>query len=52
MKAKKNKRERSEQMQQVSAGLRDVLGMAQWRKPFLRRPPSTSAVPGEACAKK
>jgi hypothetical protein len=27
MKAKKNKRERSEQMQQVSAGLRDVLGM-------------------------
>ena len=32
MKAKKNKRERSEQMQQVSAGLRDVLGMTQWRK--------------------
>src|SRR5260370_31033468 len=32
MKAKKNKRERSPQMQQVSAGLRDVLGMTQWRK--------------------
>src|SRR5260370_3154187 len=32
MKAKKNKRERSAQMQQVSAGLRDVLGMTQWRK--------------------
>jgi RNase P subunit RPR2 len=32
MKAKKNKRERSEQMQQVSAGLGDVLGMTQWRK--------------------
>ncbi len=32
MKARKNKRERSEQMQQVSAGLRDVLGMTQWRK--------------------
>jgi predicted RNA-binding Zn-ribbon protein involved in translation (DUF1610 family) len=32
MKAKKNKRERSEKMQQVSAGLRDVLGMSQWRK--------------------
>jgi hypothetical protein len=32
MKAKKNKRQRSEQMQQVSAGLRDVLGMTQWRK--------------------
>ena len=32
MKAKKNKRERSEQMRQVSAGLRDVLGMTQWRK--------------------
>jgi hypothetical protein len=32
MKAKKNKRERSTQMQQVSAGLRDVLGMTQWRK--------------------
>jgi len=23
-----------------------------WRKPFLRRPPSTPMVPGEACAKK
>ncbi len=32
MKAKKNKRERSAQMQQVSAGPRDVLGMTQWRK--------------------
>ncbi len=32
MKAKKNKRERSEQMQRVSAGLQDVLGMTQWRK--------------------
>lgn len=32
MKAKKNKRQRSEQMQQVSAGLRDVLGMTAWRK--------------------
>src|SRR5256885_12829560 len=32
MKAKKTKRERSPQMQQVSAGLRDVLGMTQWRK--------------------
>src|SRR5712692_5330729 len=32
MKAKKNKRERSEQIQQVSAGLQDVLGMTQWRK--------------------
>jgi hypothetical protein len=32
MKAKKNKRERSAQMRQVSAGLRDVLGMTQWRK--------------------
>src|SRR5258708_29941637 len=32
MKAMKNKRQRSEQMQQVSAGLRDVLGMTQWRK--------------------
>ena len=32
MKAKKNKRERSPQIQQVSAGLRDVLGMTQWRK--------------------
>ena len=32
MKAKKDKRRRSEQMQQVSAGLSDVLGMTQWRK--------------------
>ena len=32
MKAKKNKRQRSEQMHQVSAGLSDVLGMTQWRK--------------------
>jgi uncharacterized protein with PIN domain len=32
MKAKKNKRQRSEQMQQVSAGLQDVLGMTQWCK--------------------
>jgi hypothetical protein len=32
MKAKKTKRERSPQMQQVSAGLREVLGMTQWRK--------------------
>ena len=32
MKAKKNKRERSPQMQAVSAGLQDVLGMTQWRK--------------------
>ncbi len=32
MKAKKNKRERSPQMQQVSAGLQDVLGMTEWRK--------------------
>ena len=32
MKAKKNKRRRSEQMQQVSAGLSDVLGMTAWRK--------------------
>src|SRR5262249_30071535 len=32
MKGKKNKRERSPQMRQVSAGLRDVLGMTQWRK--------------------
>ncbi len=32
MKAKKNKGERSAQIQQVSAGLRDVLGMTQWRK--------------------
>jgi YgiT-type zinc finger domain-containing protein len=32
MKAKKNRRERSPQMKQVSAGLRDVLGMSEWRK--------------------
>ena len=32
MKPKKNKRERSPQMQAVSAGLQDVLGMTQWRK--------------------
>src|SRR5438067_2638491 len=32
MKAKKNKRERSAHMQQVSAGLRDVLLITQWRK--------------------
>lgn len=32
MKAKKNKRERSAQIQQVSAGLQDVLGMSHWRK--------------------
>ena len=32
MKTKKNKRERSLHIQQVSAGLRDVLGMTQWRK--------------------
>ena len=32
MKAKKNKRQRSEQMQQVSAALGDLLGMTQWRK--------------------
>ena len=32
MKVKKNRRLRSEQMQQVSAGLRDVLGMTHWRK--------------------
>ncbi len=32
MKAKKNKGQRSEQMQRVSAGLSDVLGMTQWRK--------------------
>jgi hypothetical protein len=31
MKAKKNKRERSEQIQQVSAGVRDVLGITHWR---------------------
>src|SRR5712671_6344323 len=32
MKAKKNKRQRSEQIQQVSAALGDLLGMTQWRK--------------------
>jgi hypothetical protein len=32
MKAKKNTRQRSEQMRQASAGLRDVLGTTQWRK--------------------
>ena len=32
MKVKKNRRQRSEQIQQVSAGLRDALGMSQWRK--------------------
>ena len=32
MKAKKNRRQRSEQIQQLSAGLRDVLGITQWRK--------------------
>ncbi len=32
MKLKKNRRQRSEQIQQVSAGLRDMLGMTQWRK--------------------
>jgi YgiT-type zinc finger domain-containing protein len=32
MKTKKPKRERSEQIRQVSAGLQDVLGMTQWRK--------------------
>ncbi len=32
MKAKKHKRQRSEQIQQVSAGLRDVLLITQWRK--------------------
>src|SRR5437660_10506822 len=32
MKIKKNTRQRSEQMPQVSGGLRDVLGMTQWRK--------------------
>ena len=32
MKAKKNTRQRSEQIQQVSAGLRDVLGISQWRQ--------------------
>ena len=32
MKAKKNTRQRSEQIRQVSTGLRDVLGMTKWRK--------------------
>src|SRR5215471_18599720 len=32
MKVKKNTRRRSEQIQQVSAGLRDLLGITQWRK--------------------
>jgi hypothetical protein len=32
MKAKKNTRERSEQIQHVSAGLRDVLGLTHWRE--------------------
>ncbi len=32
MKAKKTKRERSEQIRRVSAGLQDVLGMTEWRK--------------------
>jgi hypothetical protein len=32
MKAKKNTRRRSEQIQQVSAGLRDMLGMTAWRQ--------------------
>src|SRR5215469_7167081 len=32
MKAKKNTRQRSEQIQQVSAGLRELLGISQWRK--------------------
>ena len=32
MKAKKNKRERSEQVQQASAGVRDVLGITHWRE--------------------
>ena len=32
MNKKKNKGERSAQMQEVSAGLQDVLGMAQWRQ--------------------
>jgi hypothetical protein len=31
MNKKKNKGERSAQMQEVSAGLQDVLGMTQWR---------------------
>jgi len=32
MKAKKNTRQRSEQIEQVSAGLRDMLGISQWRE--------------------
>jgi hypothetical protein len=32
MKAKKNTRQRSEQIRQASTGLRDVLGMTKWRK--------------------
>ena len=32
MKAKKNTRQRSEQIEQVSTALRDMLGMTQWRK--------------------
>jgi ribosomal protein S27AE len=32
MKAKKNTRQRSEQIEQVSAALREMLGMTQWRK--------------------
>jgi hypothetical protein len=36
MKAKKNTRQRSEQIQQVSAGLRDILGITQWRKEHLK----------------
>jgi hypothetical protein len=36
MKVKKNTRQRSEQIRQASAGLRDVLGMTQWRKEHLQ----------------
>ena len=32
MKARKNTRQRSPEMQRLSAGLQDVLGMTQWRK--------------------
>ncbi len=32
MKAKKNTRQRSKQIEQVSAGLRETLGMTHWRK--------------------
>jgi hypothetical protein len=32
MKAKKKTRQRSKQIEHVSAGLRDTLGMTQWRK--------------------